>query len=120
MRAARLDQSEACGLVLAVKFEPAVFELARRVVLDVPRQRVTVLIDGLAGIEIVELDRLRVCQTDPHAIAEGVEREGVERVVVVCHAPAIERIGGMLCASHHTDFPAVCSGKEIVGCIKRR
>ena len=49
----------------------------------------SVAIQRLERVEPLEFERLGVGQADAHAVAEGIEREGVERVVVVRHAPRI-------------------------------
>lgn len=102
MRSGRLDQLEPGRLVLAVKFEPAVLGTPHRVALGIPRQRVSLMVERLRRIELLEFERLGVSEPEPHAIAEGVEREGLKQVVVVRHAPGIARATDrFLCGPSH-------------------
>lgn len=60
------------------------------------------MVERLRAIELLEFERLGVGQADAHTIAKGVDREGVDGVVVVRHAPRnTVGVPPLLCGGSH-------------------
>src|SRR5687768_13845060 len=115
MRTHGIEQLGAGSLVLAVEFEPAVLGAPHGLALRLPRHRVAFGIERLECIEAFELEGLRIRQADAYAITEGIEREGVKRMVVVGHGPDFTRAGDSFCAVDHISAPPGPNGPAGAG-----
>jgi len=121
MRAAGFDQPQAGVFMLAVKFEPAVLGATHRLALAVPRQRVPFAVKRLERVQPLELERLRKGQADANPIAEGVEREGMEWMIVVRHAREFDADWrGLLCGRSHNGAWSLNLDEAVIPAIGKR